>query len=211
MWLIENFLYRFILCAAVFAVVTVTTKLLSVAADLPSVFGWVVGFVAAIVFVAALIHESYLDYKEECEENDDVDEAALAAIEAAAADAPIEEPLCEEDDVDEAVAYPAMPLVPQEVQAKPSPAVPEPAIQPASAEEQEMLRREQEVQVTALSSAAENSRQASISEDEAALAAIESAAADVPVEEPPPYEDEEDYYYPPADDYAEIFGNSGEN
>lgn len=188
MWLLSNFMYRFILASAVFCGATFIMKVVSIATDLPSVFGLIVGLVMAIVLVLLLIRESFLDYKEYAEENKD------------------------EDEDKDAVAFPAMPVIPQEIPpvntSQGQSVSTAPAIQQASAEEQEMLRREQEQEAQA--TAAEDSRQASISADEAALAAIESATADSPIEEPPPYE-EEDYYYPPAEDYAEIFGNNGEN
>ena len=197
MWLFNNLLYRLITGGACVAVSCLLSSFLFAMMDLTEM-AWFTNLAVAVVFVVVLVHETRLDYEEYTED--------------------------EEDEEDEGViAHPAMPIVPQvvsPVSASPNSAVAPastsvpvsaPVIQQASAEEQEMLRREQEAQVTALSSAAENSRQASISEDEVALDAIESAAADAPIEEPPPYEDEEDYYYPPAEDYAEIFGNSGEN
>lgn len=197
MWLFNNLLYRLITGGACVAVFCLNSSFLFAMMDLTEM-AWFTNLAVAVVFVVVLVHETRLDYEEYTED--------------------------EEDEEDEGViAHPAMPIVPQvvsPVSASPNSAVAPastsvpvsaPVIQQASAEEQEMLRREQEAQVTALSSAAENSRQASISKDEVALDAIESAAADAPIEEPPPYEDEEDYYYPPAEDYAEIFGNSGEN
>lgn len=194
MWLFNNLLYRLITGGACVAVFCLLSSFLFAMMDLTEM-AWFTNLAIAVVFVVVLAHETRLDYEEYTADEEDEEEEG-------------------------AIAHPAMPIVPQVVSpvsaspnsavapASTSVSVSAPVIQQASAEEQEMLRREQEQEAQA--TAAEDSRQASISADEAALAAIESAAADSPIEEPPPYE-EEDYYYPPAEDYAEIFGNSGKN